>query len=182
MQSKIKQKKCRVCGVIFYPRNLLQSVCSYDCAVKYTRGEKEKKWKKEKAEIKEKLKTYSDHLKELQVLFNTYIRLRDEGRECISCDNLLKGKYDAGHFFSVGAYPNLRFNENNVHGQCVHCNQHKHGNLIEYGIRLPERIGNEAYNELRLTRQQPLKLSIPEIQVLKIKYKERIKMLKDDKA
>jgi len=177
----VKPKKCRECSEMFEPKHRLQVVCCLDCAIKYGKKLKEKKWKKEKAEIKERLKTHSEHLQELQVIFNTYIRLRDTGSRCISCDVKLTGKFDAGHYYSVGAYPNLRFNENNVHGQCVHCNQHKHGNLIEYGIRLPERIGGEAYNDLMLSRQHSLKLSIPEIQVLKIKYKERIKMLKDGK-
>ena len=48
------------------------------------------------------------------------IRLRDKHQPCISCGKPLEGKYDAGHFFQQ-QNNRSRFNEDNVHGQCVHC-------------------------------------------------------------
>ncbi len=65
-----------------------------------------------------------------QVVFNKYIRLRDKDKPCVSCDKPLGSKYDAGHYFSSGGHKAVTFDENNVHGQCVTCNQHKHGNLL----------------------------------------------------
>lgn len=182
MKPKIlKPKKCKYCKFEFQPKRPLESVCSQKCAIEYAKAKQrlkvEKEWKTEKKDLKERLKTHSDHLKELQVIFNKYIRLRDKDKPCISCGRALKGKYDAGHFYSVGSYPNLRFNENNVHGQCVHCNQHNHGAMIEYNLRLPERIGQYAYDELERTRNVPLKLTVPEILELKKLYKDKIKTL-----
>jgi hypothetical protein len=104
------------------------------------KSKKAKDWQKEKKVLKEKLMTKSDYLNICQKVFNTYIRTRDKDKNCISCNKKLVGKYDAGHFFSVGAYPNLRFNENNVFGQCVHCNRDKHGNVKEYDLRLQNRM------------------------------------------
>jgi hypothetical protein len=177
---KIKPRKCKVCSEVFTPTRQLVPVCSPKCAISYANKLKANKQKKEDKIQREKLKTHKDYLRELQIIFNTYIRERDKNKGCISCGSVLNSKFDAGHYFSVGAYSNLRFNENNVHGQCVACNQHKHGNIAEYAIRLPERIGFDKYNKLLQQRNESNKLSIPEIEVLKIKYKELTKILKNE--
>jgi hypothetical protein len=157
----------------------LQLVCSAKCAYEYGRKQVEKKNKEAKKEAKEKLLTHKDYLKMLQVVFNNYIRLRDKDKPCISCDKPLKDKYDAGHYFSVGGYPNVRFDEFNVWAQCVYCNQHKRGAIHEYTQGLIKRIGETEFNLLReRAYQMPLKLSILEIKE-KIKYyKLKIKELK----
>lgn len=129
-------------------------------------------------EMREKLKTRQEYLKELQTVFNAYIRERDRMYICISCDKPLRGKYDAGHYFSVGSYPNLRFDERNVHGQCVTCNQHKHGNLIEYGERLILRIGIKEYEALHEAKNGRLSLSVDEIKELIKTYKSKLKQIK----
>jgi hypothetical protein len=177
MEYKIKPRRCKICSEVFTPNRPLIPVCSPKCAIEYSKKLKANKEKKERKIQIEKLKTHKDHLNELQKIFNTYIRERDKLKGCISCGAEFKSKFDAGHFFSVGAYPNLRFNLNNVHGQCVHCNQHKHGNISEYSIRLPERIGIEKFEKLKVSRNIVTKLSVPEIEVLKIKYKELCKII-----
>jgi len=118
--STIKQKMCVPCLIAKGNEKRIKTA--------------KKEWSKEKAVIKEKLKTHSEWLNDFQKIFNTYIRVRDFGKPCISCDRPLKDKFDAGHYFSVGAYPNIRFNNDNVHGQCVYCNQHLHGNISEYAM------------------------------------------------
>lgn len=80
-----------------------------------------------------------------QKVFNAWIRERDKDKGCISCG----GSVDhAGHYFSVGQYSGLRFDETNVHGQCVGCNCFKHGNLIEYGMGIVNRYGTTYHIEL----------------------------------
>jgi hypothetical protein len=175
---KIYERKCLVCKDKFTPQNNTQIVCGPACAVEYMKKQRTKEWQKEKKVIKQSLETKKDVLKAAQIVFNTYIRLRDKDKPCISCDKKLVGKYDAGHFFSVGAYPNLRFNENNVHGQCVECNQHKHGNVKEYDLRLQNILSNKEYNELLESRHKPLKLSFDEVKELIAIYKQKIKELK----
>jgi hypothetical protein len=142
-------------------------VCSAKCAYEYQKKQKEKAWRKEKKERKEKLKTKSDWMKEAQYEFNKYIRLRDKDKDCISCGVELKGKYDAGHYYPAGSYPNLRFNPNNVHGQCVHCNQHKHGNLQEYREGLIKRIGEKKLKELDELRNGSNKYTIEDLKLIK---------------
>lgn len=172
--------RCKICKVKFEPKYFNQKTCEeWVCMQLWIKKEKERKWKKEKKERLERLKTYSDHAKDLQVIFNKYIRLRDKDKCCISCGKPLTGKYDAGHYRSVGGNPELRFNEQNVHGQCVYCNQHKHGNLIEYRIRLIERLGLEVVEFLE-GPQQPRKYTIEELKGLQTYYKEKIKQLKNE--
>lgn len=180
--------KCKYHKVKFTPKYPFQKFClSDDECIKafneFVKTEKEKQrvkqWQKEKKVIKEKLLTKSDYLNIAQKVFNTFIRLRDKDKNCISCDKKLTGKFDAGHFFSVGAYPNLRFNENNVHGQCVHCNRDKHGNVKEYDLRLQKLLNEEDYQNLLKQRHEPLKLSIDQVKDLIKEYKIKIKEIKD---
>lgn len=176
MFKPIKQKECRECKELFTPYNSLQVCCSPKCATEHA---KKKVWKKEKAERIDKLRTRTEWLNLAQVVFNQYINLRDKGQPCISCGCDLKGKQvNASHFFSVGAYPALRFNEDNCHSSCIECNLHKHGNIFEYSLRLPKRIGEERYKALNESKNDTLKLTESEIKELIATYKAKIKQLK----
>ena len=175
-------RTCKVCKTKFEPQfNSVQPTCGYKCAIEYAKTLREKKekkeWKAGKKVLKEKVKTKSDYEKELQAVFNTFIRLSKE-QTCISCGLDLRGrKYDAGHFRSVGNCPALRFEEVNVWPQCVHCNQYRSGNILNYRKRLVELIGLEEVDRLE-SKQEPKQYSIPELILMKEDYKERIRKLK----
>ena len=80
---------------------------------------------------------------------HAYVRKRDYGKPCASCDCAWNDKFQAGHFFKAELYETLRYNLDNIHGQCYRCNIHvEDGNHQEYSLRLPQRIGQERYNEL----------------------------------
>jgi len=169
MEKIRKPKKCLMCTASFIPSQPLQVVCSASCALEFHR---QKQWKKEAKKMKEKLMTHKDYLKILQVVFNTYIRMRDKDKPCISCGCDMKNrKGDASHFYSVGSNPSLRFDEDNVHLSCVPCNQYLHGNLLEYAERLPLRIGAYRFDQLKSRKSTINKLTIPEIQDLIKLYK-----------
>jgi len=177
----MKEKKCKVCKESFEPTKPLQVVCSYVCGLHYSRGVMHKENKKKKAETKEKLKTKSQHLKELQAIFNKYIRLRDADEPCISCRTKANVKFDAGHYIAVSESPALRFNEDNVHKQCSnYCNVNKSGNYHAYRFWLLEKIGNERVETLESSRHIPLKLSIDEINEMKKLYRAKIKSIEKD--
>ena len=89
-------------------------------------------------------------LNKTQLYFNRYIRIRDEGQPCISCDSY--NTYTASHFYNVGHYPTLRFNELNCHISCIRCNKYLHGNLLEYRKRLIDRIGMDKFSELEVLK------------------------------
>ena len=184
-----KQHKCKECGAYYIKKQSTQQVCSVKCAMAMGKRKAEEKRKKlEKAdrleasrrmrERKEKLKSRSDWLKDLQRVFNEFIRLRDVDLPCISCGRYHEGQYHAGHYRSVGACPELRFNEDNVHKQCSACNSHLSGNILEYRLGLIEKIGLERVEFLERKDHPPLKLSVEEIKDLIKAYKAKVKELK----
>ena len=184
-----KQHKCKECGAYYIKKQSTQQVCSMKCAIAYSKRKAEEKRKKlEKADRleagrrmrarKEALKSRSDWLKDLQRVFNEFIRLRDVDLPCISCGRYHEGQYHAGHYRSVGACPELRFNEDNAHKQCSACNSHLSGNILEYRLGLIEKIGLERVEFLERKDHPPLKLSVEEIKDLIKAYKAKVKELK----
>ena len=79
-------------------------------------------------------------------VFNAWIRERDKEKPCISCG--MARVEQAGHFYSAGHHNALRFNEDNVHGQCVRCNYYLSGNLNRYRVNLEKKIGAEKLARL----------------------------------
>ncbi len=99
----------------------------------------------------ETIKKYSKYTitqlrKKAGLKFRAWIRRRDEGQQCISCESY--NTTDASHYYSAGHYPVLEFEEDNVHSSCASCNRFKHGNLIEYRKKLLKRIGEERLEKL----------------------------------
>jgi len=94
-------------------------------------------------------------LNKCQKVFNEYVRLRDlngtDYFKCISCGQM-KDKHllHAGHYYNVGHFDGLRFDEDNCHSQCSACNTFNGGNLIEYTRNLPLKIGVERFNLLEI--------------------------------
>ena len=109
-----------------------------------------------------------------QKVFNTYIRLRDQEKGCVSCKSY---KVDhASHYYAAGKYTALRFNESNVHGACISCNYFKHGNLIPYRVNLEKRLGKKTLELLDgIAERSVKKWSITELQMIEIEYKIKIK-------
>lgn len=188
----VKQKTCKACGEKFAPMfNTTQVVCSPKCALAHAPANTEKARKAlaqiGRAEIKvrkEKLKSRADHLREAQAAVNEYVRLRDAHLPCISCDSmpndsdLITGsRWDAGHYRSVGACPELRFEPLNIHRQCVKCNRNLSGNAVEYRIRLVQRIGADKVAWIE-GPHQPQKLTVEEIKTIKAEYRAKTRELK----
>lgn len=188
--KRSRPKKCRVagCRATFVPAQPFQTWCSPDCAVAIIRQRQEKQRKsfaqRERLEIKvrkEKLKTRADHLREAQAAFNEWVRLRDADRPCISCGRHHEGQYHAGHYRSVGANPELRFEPLNVWKQCAPCNTHLSGNLVNYRISLLQGIGAEKVEWLE-GPHEPRKYTVEEIKTIKAEYRAKTRELKRDAA
>ncbi len=192
-----KPKKCRVatCRASFVPSRMGQAVCSPKCALvdgpRHAPKARKALDQIERAEIKvrkEKLKSRAEHLREAQTAVNEYVRLRDAHLPCISCDStpndndLMTGsRWDAGHYRSVGACPELRFEPLNIHRQCVKCNLNLSGNAVEYRIRLVQRIGAEKVAWLE-GLHPACKYTVEEIKAIKAKYRAMTKELKKGQA
>lgn len=120
----------------------------------------------------------------VQKVFNKYIRLRDSGGgffTCMSC-SITKSTdvLNAGHFYAVKGYDGLRFNEDNVHGECASCNCWDQSHLIGYAISLKEKIGKEHLDNLHLTaanykKDAGFKWDRSELEAMIKHYTEKIK-------
>ena len=174
--------KCKNCKTEFKPKYFNYKYCGKEeCnnvgvseTLSKARKQIEKKKRLEKTKAKNELLTHKDYLKLLQTAFNAYIRKRDKDLPCISCGKDNNKQFHAGHYRSVGSAPHLRFNEINVWRQCATCNTYLHGNLIEYRKELVNRIGIEKVEWLE-NYNEPLKLTIPEIKEMIIRYKLKSK-------
>ncbi|WP_354690909.1 recombination protein NinG [Phytobacter sp. RSE-02] len=139
------RRKCTVCREWFHPTRDGQFVCSFECASAHgkvandaakaekqrkeqkLRLEEEKAGRKRRKARREELRPMSYFKSQAQQAFNNFIRYRDRDLPCISCNELNPpelhgGQWDCGHFKSVGANPELRFEERNAHKQCKSCN------------------------------------------------------------
>ena len=175
--KSLKQKKCKECGNVYTPERSLQSVCSPGCAIARARKTREKQVKREIRDAKEKGKTRREWIKYAQTVFNTWVRERDYGEPCISCQRHHSGQYHAGHYRTTKAAPELRFEPLNVHKQCSVCNNHLSGNLIEYRINLIKKIGIESVEWLE-GKHEPKHYSIDDLKELIEEYKLKTKLLK----
>lgn len=173
---KTRTKKCKNCKQAFTPiRSTLEKYCKEsECVRVWVAEEKDKQWKKTKAEKKAELLTIQDWVKITQATFNKFIRLRDESNVCISCQKPPK-KQNAGHFFNANNHWNVRFDEDNVHLQCEHCNTFLSGNLIEYQGNLIKKIGQEKYDALVEQARKTRKFTIEELKEINETYKQKIK-------
>ena len=146
----MKHKICRECKFTFEPRNSLQICCNPVCALVYAK--KKKVAKQAKVNAKQKRNFYDNdkpfRAKAAQKAFNAFIRARDNGQPCISCQRFHRGQNDAGHFRGAKANPELRFEELNCHKQCSPCNRMLSGNIANYRINLLSKIGAEKVNWL----------------------------------
>lgn len=91
-------------------------------------------------------KSYAELKKKAVNVFNSWIRNRDRNLGCISCGSF--NQIQAGHYYSAGHYELLRFNEDNVHSQCLRCNYFLSGNLTHYRENLIKKIGIERVEML----------------------------------
>lgn len=186
MNRALKPKRCRICERTFTPLSSMSKACSVHCAMEWSRriaakkAEQEARTERKKTrEAKERLKTRGDHLRELQQIFNTFIRLRDADQPCISCDRpaTWNGQWHASHFRSVGAAPEIRFEPLNVHKACSICNNHLSGNIAGYRPRLIGKIGLEKVEWLE-RHHDSQKYSIEQINEMKRFYREKCKQLR----
>jgi hypothetical protein len=148
--AKIRKKRCKMCNKLFAPFNSLQKVCSVGCAIELTNKTKAENdatieilVKKKKERIA--LGTLMGYTK---TKVHKYVRERDKGKRCISCGCTYSEDFDAGHFYPSSQFSAIKFDLDNIHGQCIQCNRYKEGNFENYSLNLPNRIGIDNYNKL----------------------------------
>lgn len=120
--------------------------------------------------------------KNLRTYFNRFIRLRDLAKGCISCGRRypeMCGAWQAGHWFtSATCTPSLDFDEQNVHGQCAHCNLNE-GNRQGYLRGLIKRFGPDFIEKLEVKKATSKKCywGVFEYQQMIVHYKAKCSQL-----
>lgn len=184
-----RQKYCAVCRIKFAPVRDFQAVCGeIACALAHAPVNQVRARKAladvERKDIKvrkERLKNRADHLKDTQIAFNAWVRARDAALPCVSCGRHHQGKYDAGHYRTVGSNPALRFEPMNCHRQCSPCNTRLSGNIVNYRIELVKRIGAEAVEWLEGPHEAK-KYIVDELKAMTADYRAKTKELKEGQA
>jgi len=181
----MKPKLCKVCKTKYTPVKPLQQVCNPLCAIEYSKihlpkvkmTEANNKRKENKAKLKD-LENLSYWKKILQAQINSIVRLIDKDCPCISSGRPYRTDDQAGHFYSVGSTPALRFNLLNLWSQSIRDNMHNSGNLLNYREQLVKFDIIDLVETERL-KYQTLKLSIDEIKEAIIKTKIVKKLMID---
>lgn len=189
LTSVLKEKTCTGpdCGRLFMPVRPMQSVCSPACAGRKVRADKKRERELTRAE-KEAAKTSGDLKEEAQDAFNAYIRYRDRNETCIDCGkpfepNRPGGSVDAGHFFSRGSSPHLRFNEDNVFSQRKNCNRAGGTTFAAFRAGVVNRIGEERTQAVEaLAKITPPPMKKDDYREVRDTYRRKLRDLKKGAA
>lgn len=192
----IKQRKCRnpECKQKYTPVRPLQTACSIPCAIVMGKIASDKKEAKVKADAeraerldvakrKEALKSITEWADEVQVHCNKVRRLEDllAGYGCISCGTHKAVQWHAGHYRTVKAAKQLRFNPKNINLQCSQCNSHDSGNIVEYRINLVKRIGAKEVEVLE-NNNEIRRYTVDELRGMKAMFSKRARELEKEIA
>lgn len=177
----IPEATCTVCAKPFIRFNTMQIVCGVSCARRVPVINR----KAEKAETrkrKEAIKPRSKWVNEAQEAVNAYVRKRDEGKPCICCGRFSQGagsvrggEWDAGHYRSRGAAPELRFDERNIHSQLKQCNR-RAWDVAGYRANLVLRIGIDEVVALE-GPHAPKKYTVEDLKAIIALYRGKLKEL-----
>jgi len=138
----------------------------------------------EKAGVKVTKKV--DYVSQLDRVFSRYIRLRDAFSDgtfmCISCGKIKPlEQADCGHYHSR-RHMNTRYDEENCHAQCRHCNRMLYGNMVAYSDRLKNKIGQLRFDILALKAVQTKQWTDWELKELIKHYKLKCEELEKQKG
>lgn len=189
-----RRTRCAHCRAKFTPERPSQIV-HVECVEAWTEAQAAKRERAEAKAVRaaakveragirarrEAIKTLPELHREAQAAFNAFVRARDAGKPCICCGLPLSagdvgGKYDCGHYRSVGSAPHLRYDERNAHGQRKQCNRWGAGRAVDYRLGLIERIGQEAVEALE-SDNAPRKWTREELIAIRDEYRAKLKQL-----
>lgn len=113
----------------------------------------------------------------VRMQLHSYIRERDKQKPCISCGGQWNDTFQAGHFYKAELYSNLKFDKDNIHGQCQGCNLFNDGNESGFRVGLINRYGKEFLDSLDVKAQEYKKESFKwDIEELK-RIKKEVQIL-----
>ena len=186
LRISMSKRKCKNCGE-FKARETMfilgaSAYCDKDAAVEWaiknqSKG-RDKIDKFERKEINKKKKSNLKTRKEAaKKACHDYIRARDSGQPCICCGKPLGNNFHAGHWQESGNNPQIRFDENNIHGQRLDCNFFKGGDSGDYQENLITKIGLEAVNKLKNLAGGTMKRTADDYRAIEKYYKDKLSAL-----
>ncbi|OTA14220.1 protein ninG [Xenorhabdus beddingii] len=197
--AKLRRRKCKICRDWFHPKYDNVEWCSpehgAELAIRKRNKDREKAEQKLQQERRRKEIANRDKLKarrlavkprsywiqQAQKAVNAYIRERDRDLPCVSCGTFTSAQWDAGHYRTTAAAPQLRFDERNIQRQCVVCNQHKSGNLVPYRVELIRRIGLAEVEAIESNHDR-YRWTIEECKSIKSEFQGKLKILRQEAA
>jgi len=179
------KRKCKGCEAWYRPEegdNLNIKCCSQKCVEKVLKAHRKKQLAKAKAKVrkvkatavrkkKNKLSTRKRAAKEA---CHAYIRFRDKGGSCICCEKPLGDDYQAGHFQESGSNSQIRYHEDNIHGQRLQCNYYRGGDIGHYEDNLRAKSGNDRVDYLLANRGGVVKRTADDLRAIEKYYKEKL--------
>ena len=97
---------------------------------------------------------------------------------CVTC-GVIKHftELQAGHFIPKKRGNSIYFVEENIHPQCVRCNNYESGNLIEYSRYMKDMYGEEKIDELLALSRTTVKFTVNDLLAMEDEFKEKQKNL-----
>ena len=187
-RKKPKKTKCRnkLCGKLFWQYDSLVTWCSSACGYEIAMlklAQKKAKEKREYAKETRRRRAVMNNndrrwlMTRCHFYFHEYIQLRDAPEPCIDCGLFAVAGWQAGHFKTQGAYPELRFHWANVAKQCSQCNKHGLHGTARYRMNLVKKIGEDMVRFLEGPHQAQ-KLTIEDMRDIIQWFKDQTKQLK----
>lgn len=131
-----------VCGC--FAKWLSETPAGKETLQKSTLKAKKKVREKKKKEERKRKESYIDYKLKLQTKINEIVRLIDYGQPCLA-RRIIPNQIHAGHVFSRGSHPSMKFNLHNIHRQSAQSNHYQNedglfrdGLKKEYGLKYYE--------------------------------------------
>ncbi|MDE9484074.1 recombination protein NinG [Xenorhabdus bovienii] len=197
--KKQVRRKCKICREWFHPKYDHVWWCSPEHGAELGMRRQDRKYEKAKQKLererrqkevaaRDKLKArklavkpHSYWIQQAQRAVNAYIRERDRNLPCVSCGTYTSSQWDAGHYRTTIAASQLRFDERNIHRQCIVCNQHKSGNIVPYRVELIRRIGLEPVEAIESNHDRH-RWTIEECKAIRDEYRQKLRELRQEAA
>lgn len=178
-------RKCSICRQPATQGNAINAWCSHEHAIQIIERNRAKQAKRqakiERAttrKAKEAAKSRATLKAEAQAAVNAFVRARDAGKPCISCGRPDDGQHQrhAGHWKTVKARSDVRFDPANIHSQCSQCNHFDGGGLHPgYLPELIRRIGQAEVD--RLTEVKTVRYSDDDLRHIRDTYRKAAREL-----
>ena len=116
----------------------------------------------------------------LDAVFSKYIRAKDAKNgvvKCVTCRKYLNSnEAHAGHYIGR-RHMATRFDEKNVHVQCVFCNTFNEGAKDEYSLYLVNAYGPGILEELNRKKHMIAKFETFQLELMITEYKKKLSEL-----